>query len=42
MLFQFSEAYGLKRVGEWTVFVAEFTTLQKLFCNLQINMDSEQ
>ena len=42
MLFQFSEAYEVKRVGEWKVFLAEFTTLQKMFCNLQINVDSEQ
>lgn len=42
MLFQFSEPYELKRVGEWKVFLAEFTTLQKMFCNLQINVDSEQ
>ncbi len=42
MLFQFSEAYGVKRVGEWKVFLAEFTTLQKMFCNLQNNVDSEK
>ena len=42
MLFQFSEAYGVERVGEWMVFLEEFTTLQKMFCNLQINVDSEQ
>lgn len=42
MLFQFSETYGVKRVGEWKVFLAEFTTLQKMFCNLQSNVDSEQ
>ena len=33
---------GLKGWGEWKVFLAEFTTLQKMFCNLQINVDSEQ
>ena len=42
MLFQFSEAYGVKKVGEWKLFLAEFTTLQKMFCNLQINVDSEK
>ena len=42
MLFQFSEAYGVERVGERKVFLAEFTTLQKMFCNLQINVDSEK
>jgi len=42
MLFQFSEAYGVERVGKWKDFLAEFTTLQKMFCNLQINADSEK
>lgn len=42
MLFQFSEAYGVERVGEWKVFLAEFTTLQKMFCKLQVSVDSEQ
>ena len=42
MLFQFIHTYRAERVGEWNVFLAEFTTLQKMFCNLQGNVDSDK